>query len=384
MKTVLYFRLLWRLSSRATNGIYQYARKAGWHVQIVECGRNTPSLRQAVEGARADGCIVDGLFLNRIGWSADVFAGLPTVFIDARRTYMKRPYSGVENDAAECAKLAMEELLTLGYEHYAYADFMEATDWSEMRCRVFEKRVAAAGKKGHVFHIGAAGAERKDAFYNCLGPWIASLPRPCGIFAANDRVAEMVLTACRLEKIAVPESIAIIGVDDDETICENAVPTLSSVRPDFEGCGYKAAELLDKLMKRPNRRPEIVRYGCQKTVRRNSTRLFKRRDAAVRNAVEWVRLNACRGISPADVIAQIGGSRRSAEMRFRAFSGRSIGEEITAVRLERAKALLAKPLVPVNAIYAECGYSDPTSLRKAFRKAFGRSPREWRIAQTSS
>jgi transcriptional regulator GlxA family with amidase domain len=108
--------------------------------------------------------------------------------------------------------------------------------------------------------------------------------------------------------------------------------------------------------------------------------MFKRRDAAVRDAVEWVRLNACKGIAPADVIACIGGSRRSAEMRFRDFSGRSIGEEITAVRLERAKELLSMPLVPIDSIYAECGYADPTSLRKAFRKAFSQSPREWRLA----
>lgn len=379
MKTVLFFRLLWRLSSRSTNGIYQYARKAGWRVRIIECGRNAPSPRQAIDGWHADGCIVDGLFLNRMGWTQDVFGDLPTVFIDARRANMACPYSGVENDAAECSNMAMDELLALDYDDYAYTDFMEQTGWSEMRCRVFERRVAAARKKGHVFPVGVKDDGRKDAFYGGLDSWIASLPRPCGIFAANDRVAEMVLNACCFAKIAVPESIAVVGVDDDETICENVEPTLTSVRPDFEGCGYKAAELLNKIMKRPNRRPEIVRYGCQKVVRRNSTRVFKQGYAAVRDAVEYVRLNACRGIAPADVLAKIGGSRRSAEMRFRDFSGRSIGDEITVVRLERAKDLLSKPLVPIDTIYAECGYSDPASLRKAFRKAFGQSPREWRI-----
>ena len=216
-------------------------------------------------------------------------------------------------------------------------------------------------------------------FYRELGPWVASLPRPCGIFAANDKVASRVLNACELEGIKVPESIAVVGVDDDEMICENAEPTLSSVRPDFEGGGFLAAELLDKVMKRPNRRPERLKYGSKKIVRRNSTRMFKRHDEAVRDAVEWVRLNACKGIAPADVIARIGGSRRSAEMRFRDFSGRSIGEEITAVRLERAKELLSMPLVPIDSIYAECGYADPTSLRKAFRKVFSQSPREWRL-----
>lgn len=380
MKTVLFFRLLWRLSSRSTNGIYQYARKAGWRVRIIECGRNAPSPWQAIDGWRADGCIVDGLFLGRMGWSQDVFGDLPTVFIDASRATMACPYSGVENDAAECSNMAMDELLALDYDNYAYTDFMEQTGWSEMRCRVFERRVAAARKKGHVFLVGVKDDVRKDAFYGGLDSWIASLPRPCGIFAANDRVAEMVLSACRCENIAVPESIAVVGVDDDETICENVEPTLTSVRPDFEGCGHKAAELLNKIMKRPNRGPEIVRYGCQKVVRRNSTRVFKQGYAAVRDAVEYVRLNACRGIAPADVLAKMGGSRRSAEARFRDFTGRSVGEEIAMVRIAVAKALLADPSVPIDMIHTRCGYEDPSSLRRAFRKAVGVSLREYRLA----
>lgn len=377
MKTVLYFRLQWRLCQRYASGVFRYARKSGWRVQLIDAGGNTPSARQAIDWWRADGCIVDGLFMDYMGWMPDVFGNLPKVFIDADRTEPYRFCSSVDHDAADCVCLATDELLSLGYGDYAYVGTIADLDWSAQRCAAFEKRMAAAGKRCQVFR--PVQTKGFDVFYSELGPWLASLPRPCGIFAANDKVASRVLNACELEKIKVPESIAVVGVDDDEMICENVEPTLSSVRPDFESGGFLAAELLDKTMKRPNRRPERLKYGSQKLVRRNSTRIFKRRDAAVRDAVEWVRLNACTGIAPVDVIARIGGSRRSVEVRFRDFSGRSIGEEITAVRLERAKELLSKPLVPIDSIYAECGYADPTSLRKAFRKAFGQSPREWRV-----
>ncbi len=382
MKTVLYFRLQWRLCQRYADGVYRYARQVGWRVQLIDAMSNAPSARQAIDWWGADGCIVDWLFMDRMGWTPDVFGGLPTVFIDAIRTAPYDVCHGVDHDAVDCVRLAADELLALGYQDYAYVGTIADLDWSVQRGAALERRMAAAGKRYHVFHPASApvSAKEVDLFYRELGPWVASLPRPCGIFAANDKVASRVLNACELEGIKVPESIAVVGVDDDEMICENAVPTLSSVRPDFEGGGFLAAELLDKVMKRPNRRPERLKYGSKKIVRRNSTRIFKRHDAAVRDAVEWVRLNACSGIAPADVIARIGGSRRSAEVRFRDFSGRSIGEEITAVRLERAKELLSKPLVPIDSIYVECGYADPTSLRKAFRKAFNQSPREWRLA----
>ena len=381
MKTILYFRLQWRLCQRYADGVFRYARKAGWKIRPIDSGRNTPSAQQAIDWWRADGCIVDGLFMDYMGWMPDVFGDLPKVFIDADRTEPYRFCSSVDHDAVDCVRLATDELLSLGYGDYAYVGTIADFDWSAQRCAAFEKRMAAAGKRCHVFR--PVHTKGFDVFYSELGPWLASLPHPCGIFAANDKVASSVLNACELERIKVPESIAVVGVDDDEMICENVEPTLSSVRPDFESGGFLVGELLDKIMKRPNRRPERLKYGSQKLVRRNSTRIFKRRDAAVRDAVEWVRLNACKGIVPANVIARIGGSRRSAEMRFRDFSGRSIGEEITAIRLDRAKALLAKPLVPIDTIYAECGYADPTSLRKAFRKAFGQSLREWRLAHLS-
>ena len=377
MKTVLYFRLQWRLCQRYANGVCRYARKTGWRVQLIDTVRNTPLARQAIDWWRADGCIVDWLFMDYMGWTPDVFGDLPTVFIDASRTEPYRLCSSVDHDAVDCVRMATDELLALGYGDYAYVGTISDFDWESLRRTAFERRMAAARKRCHVFQ--PVSAKGFDVFYSELGPWLVTLPRPCGIFAANDKVASRVLNACELARIKVPESIAVVGVDDDEMICENTEPTLSSVRPEFEGGGFLAAELLDKIMKRPGRRPERLKSGSEKIVRRNSTRIFKRHDAAVRDAVEWVRLNACRGVSAADVIARIGGSRRSAEVRFRDFSGRSIGEEIIAVRLDRAKALLAKPLVPIDTIYAECGYSDPTSLRKAFHKAFGQSLREWRF-----
>lgn len=381
MKTVLYFRFLWRLCPRSIGGIYRYARKAGWRVQVIEGGRNTPSAKRAISGWHADGCIVDWNFLDRLGWTPRVFGDLPTVYIDAPSVRMRKPYSGVQDDSACCARLATEELLSLDYADYAYVGFMEKTGWSDRRREVFEETVAAAGKRVHLFKPDLSGGI--DAFYESMRPWVRALPKPCGVFAANDKVADLVLHACRIEGVKVPESIAVIGVDDDETICENAEPTLTSVRPDFEGAGYMAAELLGELMADPSREPEVRIYGGAKVVRRNSTRVFERCDKAIRDAVEYVRLNACRGVRPADILKRIGGGRRTAEIRFRAFAGRSIGAEIAAVRLERAKELLSRPQTPIESIHAECGFADPASLRRAFLAATGQSLSAWRSAHSA-
>ena len=113
-------------------------------------------------------------------------------------------------------------------------------------------------------------------------------------------------------------------------------------------------------------------------VRRGSTRILKRKDEAIKNALEFIRGRISDGISPIDVVRQIGGSRRQAEYRFREFVGKSIGEEILSVRLETAKKLLSDPSVPIGAVAVHCGYSDDSLLRKAFKSATGMSLSEYR------
>jgi len=131
-------------------------------------------------------------------------------------------------------------------------------------------------------------------------------------------------------------------------------------------------------LRNPEAAPKVVRFGAIHVVRRNSTVKFKRRDEAVLKAVEHIRRHACSKLSAADVCALIGGSRRQAEYRFAELVGCSIGAQIQSVRIARAKDLLLKRNITIETIYAECGYDDASSLRRAFKKATGLSPRAWR------
>ena len=136
--------------------------------------------------------------------------------------------------------------------------------------------------------------------------------------------------------------------------------------------------MLDAKMKGRGEGDEIRTFGALHVVRRGSTRILKRRDDAIKMALEFIRGGIADGISPRDVVRQIGGSRRQAEYRFREFVGKSIGEEINAVRLEAAKKLLADPAIPIGAVAERCGYSDDSLLRRAFKSATGLSLSEYR------
>ena len=378
MKTrnVLFFQYPWRLWRERLAGVYRYAKKVRWQVSVAEYGRNFESITSALKFWRPDGLIVEGGYTELSDFRQSDFRGYPTVFCDARASRMRRPYSGVAHDSSITAMMAAKELISLGFSDYAFVGNLQPRDWSDHRRDVFAKAVAAAG--GHLNVFESSTVQDLDVFRERLSPWLSELPRPCGLLAANDATADIVLRLLRNRHIKVPEDIAVVGIDNDTLICENTTPTLTSVAPDFERSGYLVAEMLDARMNDRRLKDELQTFSALQVIHRGSTRILKRRDDAIKKALEFIREKAADGISPRDVIKQIGGSRRQAEYRFREFVGMSIGEELLSVRLETAKKLLANPSIPIGAVAERCGYSDDSLLRRAFKSTTGLSLSEYR------
>ena len=196
--------------------------------------------------------------------------------------------------------------------------------------------------------------------------------------AAMDIRGKQVLDACAFAGIRVPEEVSVIGVDNDETICENTTPTLSSVLPDFEGSGYLSAELLDRLMRSESHRVVHLTYDVKRIVHRLSSQDMKNSSRLAVSAMEFIRLNACGGITVMDVARHLKVSRRFAELRFREARDHSILDEIQYQRLERVRALLRETTLPIGAIGERCGYPTETYLKTLFKKRFGITMREYR------
>lgn len=380
MKTILFFQYPWRLWRARLAGIYRYAGKAGWRVQMVEHGLTAMSVAGTLRFWKPDGCIVERSVAELPGFRAREFGDVPVVFCDPNRALFRKPILGVEHDSGETAAFAARELVSLGLRHFAFVGNIIPREWSTRRRDVLAAEAAAAGGTFASFDPG--GSDCIASFFARIRPWLRELPRPCGILAANDISGDLVLQACRMERLRVPDDIAVVGIDNDEFVCEHAVPPLTSVAPDFEESGYLAAQLLDEAMAGRIRAPVSRVFGPKAVFRRRSTRIFRRRDDAVRHALETIARRACEGLTAAEVCREIGGSRRQAETRFRAIAGRSVGEEIALARIAKAKALLLRRNVAIEAIHGLCGYESASSLRRAFKRTTGLSPRSWRLRKT--
>ncbi len=197
----------------------------------------------------------------------------------------------------------------------------------------------------------------------------------------TDLIGAMAVSAASRAGMAVPDEVSVVSVDDDPEICESCSPTLTSVRPDFHQLGFEAGKLLDEAMRGKAAQGKCVVVPPLGIVRRSSTRKTRVADRKVSDALETIRLRACEGLEPKDVAAPFGLSRRMAEIRFKAATGKTIGEAIIDQRLSAACSYLRDGKISIFAVANFCGWKTDLAFRKAFRSRFGVSPRTWQKNQ---
>ena len=366
--------MAWR---RRLAGIYRYARKADWFVMAIEASDIRKSFRSAAKFWDADGFVVEDGVLGECGFKMSDFKGETVVYCGRERC---ADVWRVIHDSDEVALCAMKELLALNLKSYGYVGFRIDTPWSHSRAKVFARETFARGVAASMFDPCEYGKITTAAdFYRPRKAWLTKIPKPCGIFAANDEMGAHILRAANELGIAVPDAISVLGIDNDELICDNCTPPLASVSVAFEHSGWLAAQLLDRQMHNPSASPETVVFGSSTVVPRPSLGRFAKRDAAVFRALEFIRLNACSSIRVEDVVREMGVGRRIGELRFKMTTGHSINDEILSVRLGKARSLLSDEMFPLDRIHVECGYRDGRSLRYLFKRATGMSLRDWRV-----
>ncbi len=375
MKTVLFFASATRHSCRKrVAGVQRYFSNSDIQVQVVESNYHHINVKKVIDFWNPIGCIAEcGSDMNE--FRPEIFGKLPMVYLDRDPSLKGKIRFSVNADLKSSAEIAAKELLALDFDDYAFVGFQLPLFWTKEREKAFCEAIKLNGRKCHVFdRTEKPGIHRLEV----LRKWLKALPKPCGILAAYDGTAEEILAACSQENIRVPEDVAVMGIDNNEEICENTKPTLSSICPDFENAGFICGELLDLQLRDPKAKGENRTFGILGVVKRKSTTIFKHTDAKVTAAVEYIRLHATDGICVEDVVKQMGCSRRTAETRFASLTGHTIQTEIRNVRMATAFAMLRNPRQAIDGIANFCGYDSDSTLRYAFKAKTGMSMREWR------
>jgi len=340
-------------------------------VQVIEACANASHLRSLLNFWRPVGCIVEAS--EGVGFfTPKRFGDIPVVYLDPAKAadWM----FAVMQDYAAGATLAAHELMSPSMAHYAFVGYRTPSDWSRARGAAFMRAVQLNRLPFSSFEHALPGTRRNRA----LKKWIAALPKPCGILAANDITAEETIDICLNLNLNIPKDVIVIGCDNDEQICLNASTPISSICPDFEKSGLLCAQLLDERLRRRALKPKRLHYGIIGLIRRNSSIPALKSDSRVIAAVRAIRARCCEGLRVADVVSAMGCSTRLAELRFREVTGKTIRDAIADIRMEHVTILLKGGSLSIGAIAKACGYGTEAALRIAFRKRFGSSLREWR------
>ncbi len=288
------------------------------------------------------------------------------------------PYVSSNNQAI--SRMALQHLLDQGYRRLAFCGFPRTriNRWSEERAIAFRQLAAEAGCPCS-FHTGRYETARKwQELQRGLVEWLRSLQRPVGLMACNDLRARHVLEACRTLGVRVPEDIAVIGVDNDEMLCDLTDPPLSSVQQGVNRVGYHAAALLDQLIR--GEKPAQTRFFIEPdgVVPRRSTDALAIDDGEVALAARHIRGNACRAIRVDEVARAAGLSRSGIERRFKSVMGRTLRAEIERVRLDAVRRLLRETDLPLKQVAAQAGFGSVQYMTTVFRQRWRQTPGEYR------
>ena len=290
------------------------------------------------------------------------------------------PYYSIDN--SQVARLAADHLLDHGFRRMAFYGYppTRINRWCDERAAAFQRRVEEAGCHWSVYTGRHETARKWADLQRGLVAWLTKLEKPLGLMACNDVRARHVLEACRSIGLRVPEDVAVIGVDNDEMICELTNPPLSSVEQGARRLGYEAAALLDRLMRGGHASEQRFVLAPGGVIARRSTDALAIEDAEIAQAIRFLREHACARIGIDEIARAVGMSRSSLQRRFKAIMGRTIHDEIERLRFHRAEQLLSETELPLKQVAQQAGFNYVQYLTTLFRRRHGRTPREFRAA----
>ena len=358
---------IWQYSN--LKGPWVFLRKAPYYQRFS--GLRDDDLKRLAD-CRADGIITP--FRKELRNVASL--GLPTVIAPGLQTVPGM--INLINDDDAIGAMAADHLCEMGLRHFAYTGFSRLP-WSLARMDGFQKRLSQAGFSARC-HLVPFEATRRTAARGelALVQWLQELPKPVGLMVCNDEFALSISELCRMHRLRVPEQMAIIGVDNDEVICELSSPPLSSIAISTQHAGFEAARLLDRLLhKRSCARTIIARPS--RVVRRQSTDVTAIDDPVVAKAIHFIQQNSHRIIQVGDVAKAVGLSRRSLADRFRQSLGQSISSHINRRRVERIAHILTTTNRPIARIAEDIGYSSDKHIARYFHRQTGMTPRAYRV-----
>ena len=302
--------------------------------------------------------------------------GIAAVAQDFKKRFTTIP--NITADYIGTGRMAARFYIDRGFRNFGFFGFNHVC-WSDERLEGFRKEVEEAGFGDSFYPYNMQDIDHLWYYErDRMAEWLRMIPKPIGIMACDDNQGNNLIEACHSAGVRIPAEVSVIGVDDDELLCSLGSTTLSSIHVDIEDGGWKAAELIERMVNFPGAPVEDVVLKPVKIVGRMSTAAFATDDAQIQKAVQFIHKNYQKKISVKDVTAEVALSRRLLERRFKIVTGQTIYQYITDLKIKHFAEMLLTTGDQVINIALSLGENDTKSISRRFKQIYGCSPNEWR------
>ncbi|MBO8485679.1 MAG: substrate-binding domain-containing protein [Bacteroidetes bacterium] len=364
-------------------GIARYAHDAGqaWSLCRLPLSiRDKYGMKAVVDYAvriEADAVIGQFYETDEVGLFAQ--KGILAIAQDFRRRFSEIPNITGEHYLA--GKMCGEYFLKKGFRHFAFYGIKDVV-FSDERYEGFRDTVTSPGNTFSALIMPQVSLWNYD--FDRIAGWLRELPKPVAVMACDDNQAYFITEVCRRLSVTegygqanIPESVALIGVDNDESVCRLSSPTLSSLGQDAEKGGYEVAQLIDRALRYPGQKLEDVVVHPTVIYTRQSSDIFVNDDPYIASVLKLIHENIGKRIAVDELVREVPLSRRLLEVRFKRAMGTSIYDYILQIRIQKISELLSIGMT-VSEAAAELGIVDVKNLSRTFKKIKGITPSEYR------
>jgi LacI family transcriptional regulator len=314
----------------------------------------------------------------------DISKGWITNALPARLRKSGQGRPRVLYNNAAIGKLAAQHFIEHGFRNIAFLNY--GNFWMETERRPSFQREVESAKARYLeipyYKVTRAPTQTPQEYehtrFNWLVKAIRELPKPVGIFAGTDDQAARLLYACETAGANVPESVAVLGCNNDTIVCENSLVPLSSVDNNLESLGYEAAMLLDKILSGMSAPKTPIVVPPKGVIQRQSTNILAVPDPRIARAIQFIDDHYHEPIGTIEVAAAAGLSRRMLEYGFQRHIRKSVAHAILARRMERAKHLLIETSIKLQEVAAKVGFCAFSHFSRVFHRATGTTPSHFR------
>lgn len=296
----------------------------------------------------------------------------------------RSPYfSNLTGDYIATGEMAAKFFIKRRFRNFAFYG-NKGVVWSQERAEGFKKEIDKVNGNYYSFESEDLSGKEWSNTHIELGEWLLSLPKPVALFACDDDFALRVSQICKINSIVIPEEISLMGVDNDELICNLSDPPITSIVLEVEKGGYEAGRIIDELLlHKTNEPPDIIIKPTRYELRK-STEKFDISNEYVKQVVNYIEDNFASDIKIDGFSDMVPLSRRNLEIKFKEEMGTSIYQFIIDCRLEYFSHLLLTTKRTFYDLAIESGFKDCKNISRIFKKYRGITPVEYQEKHRNS